>query len=231
MKLKIGKIDCFIPCRKKGDFINNLNFLELEGIKLVEHSIISAKKSNLFKNIYLVTNDIQSANELINKYPYTKLISVKNTSEPFYLMIKKINKKVIGMSKNICVLLPNYPFKSPQTINKIFVEYKKRKVNLMASAMKMNNFLYNDNLKFINAINFSKKIKKKKDIPALYKICGGIFFYNKNYQNLEMNKFMKKEIFILNEHESFGIYSLYDFIKASALFDIDNSILKKLINS
>ena len=46
-----------------------------------------------------------------------------------------------------------------------------------------------------------------------------------------MNKFMKKEIFILNEHESFGIYSLYDFIKASALFDIDNSILKKLINS
>lgn len=231
MKLKIGKIDCFIPCRKKGDFINNLNFLELEGIKLVEHSIISAKKSNLFKNIYLVTNDIHSANELINKYPYTKLISVKNTSEPFYLMIKKINKKVIGMSKNICVLLPNYPFKSPQTINKIFVEYKKRKVNLMASTMKMNNFLYNDNLKFINAINFSKKIKKKKDIPALYKISGGIFFYNQNYQNLEMNKFMKKEIFILNEHESFGIYSLYDFIKASALFDIDNSILKKLINS
>ena len=58
MKLKSGKIDCFIPCRKKGDFINNLNFLELEGIKLVEHSIISAKKSNLFKNIYLIYQNL-----------------------------------------------------------------------------------------------------------------------------------------------------------------------------
>ena len=27
MKLKNGDIDCFIPCRKKGDY--NLNFLEL----------------------------------------------------------------------------------------------------------------------------------------------------------------------------------------------------------
>ena len=57
MKLKNGNIDCFIPCRKKGDFINNLNFLELEGIKLVEHSIITAERTKLFKNIYLITND------------------------------------------------------------------------------------------------------------------------------------------------------------------------------
>jgi hypothetical protein len=46
-----------------------------------------------------------------------------------------------------------------------------------------------------------------------------------------MKRLLKKEIYLLNEHESFGIYSLYDFIKASSLFDIDSSILKKLISS
>tara|TARA_B100000767_G_C19697201_1_gene506732 strand:+ start:341 stop:1042 length:702 start_codon:yes stop_codon:yes gene_type:complete len=231
MKLKIGKIDCFIPCRKKGDFINNLNFLELEGIKLVEHSIIIAKKSNLFKNIYIVTNDKESANILVKKYSFLKFIIVKNTQEHFNLMIKKINQKIIDLSSDICVLLPNYPFKSVATIKNIFFEYKKRKTNLMISATAVNNFFYNNKSSFLKAINFSNNIKKRKDIPPLYKVAGGIFFYNKNFQNIKMNSFLKKEIYLLNEHESFGIYSLYDFIKASSLFDIDSSILKKLISS
>ena len=46
-----------------------------------------------------------------------------------------------------------------------------------------------------------------------------------------MKRLLKKEIYLLNEHESFGIYSLYDFIKASSLFDIDSSILNKLIKN
>ena len=56
--MKLKKVYyCFIPCRKKGDFINNLNFLELGGIKLVEHSILIAGRTKLFKNIYLITDD------------------------------------------------------------------------------------------------------------------------------------------------------------------------------
>ena len=50
-------IDCFIPCRKKGDFINNLNFLELEEKKLVEHSVIVAKESKIFRSIYLISDE------------------------------------------------------------------------------------------------------------------------------------------------------------------------------
>jgi len=41
---------------------------------------------------------------------------------------------------------------------------------------------------------------------------------------------MKKEnLFFINEHEAFGIYSLYDFITASSLVDIDQSILLKML--
>ena len=119
MKLKNGDIDCFIPCRKKGDFINNLNFLELGGIKLVEHSILIAGRTKLFKNIYLITDDKKAAQRLVLKYPYLKFILVKNTYDPFYLMIKKNTNKIKKLSENICVLLPNYPFKSQTTIKNL----------------------------------------------------------------------------------------------------------------
>lgn len=231
MKLKNGSLDCFIPCRKKGDFINNLNFLELEGLRLVEHSIISAKKTNLFKNIYLISNDKIAAKQLMVKYSYLKFIQVKNTQDPFYKMIKKNNNKIKNLSQSICVLLPNYPFKTAETIKKIYFEYKKRQINLIFSATKINNFFYTDEGKYIDCINYSSTARRKKDIKPLFKMGGGIFFYNKNNQDLQRKKFDKKEIFILDEHESFGIYSLYDFIKASNLFDIDRSILKKLIVS
>ncbi len=231
MKLKNGNIDCFIPCRKKGDFINNLNFLELEGIKLVEHSIITAVRTKLFKNIYLITDDEISSRKLIIKYPHLKLILVKNTHEPFYKMIKKNNNKIKDLSENICVLLPNYPFKSSSTVKRIYNEFIKKKLNLIFSITKLNNFFYKDKNDYIDCVNFSKIARIKKDIKPLYKMGGGIFFYKKKNQELKINKFKKKETYLLNEHESFGIYSLYDFIKASGLFDIDNSILKKMIKS
>ena len=79
---------------KKGDFINNLNFLELGGIKLVEHSILIAGRTKLFKNIYLITDDKKAAQRLVLKYPYLKFILVKNTYDPFYLMIKKNTNKI-----------------------------------------------------------------------------------------------------------------------------------------
>ena len=231
MKLKSGNIDCFIPCRKKGDFINNLNFLELEGIKLVEHSILAAKRTNLFKNIYLITNDKFSAEKLIIKYSFLKLIFVKNTQDPFYKMIKKNNHKIKNLSENICVLLPNYPFKSSSTIKKIYTEYKRKKLKLIISIAKISNFFYKDKNSYINCINYSKTARSKKDIKPLFKMGGGIFFYKKTNQNLQKKNFEKKETFLLDDHESFGIYSLYDFIKASNLFDIDKSILKKMIIS
>ena len=53
------------------------------------------------------------------------------------------------------------------------------------------------------------------------------FFYKKKISRFTKKKFKKIETYLLDEHESFGIYSLYDFIKASSLLDIDKSILKK----
>ena len=63
----VKKIDCFIPCRKNGDFLKNLNFLEIDDIKLVEHTIKTSISSKLFRNIYLLTNDKTSFDKLKKK--------------------------------------------------------------------------------------------------------------------------------------------------------------------
>ena len=223
-------MNCFIPCRKKGDEIENLNFLELEGKKLVEYSIITALKSNLFNKIFIISDDKESASQLLKTYPQIDFIYEKKTKKPFYEMLNELNKKQKILTDEICVLLPNFPFKSIKTIRKIYSIFVKKRLSFIASASKQNKFIYKKNREMITEINYSKKIKDKYKIPPLFYISGGVFFYKKENSILNFSKFKSKQLYLLNEHESFGIYSLYDFIKASSLFNIDQSIINKLLN-
>ena len=221
-------IDCFIPCRKKGDFINDLNFLELEEKKLVEHSIIVAKESKIFRSIYLISDEKKKC-ENIAKINNIKFIYTKNTKSSFFYMLRDILKKDKKYSEKICVLLPNYPFKNFKTIKKIFKIFKKNNLNFICSCSKQKSFFYKNNKNLITNINYDKNIKTKKNIDPIYKLAGGIFFYKSNVNRINFNNINKKNIYITNDHESHGIFSLYDFITASSLINIDNTILKKLM--
>jgi CMP-N-acetylneuraminic acid synthetase len=225
----VRKIDCFIPCRKNGDFLKNLNFLEIDQLKLVEHTINCSINSGLFRNIYILTNDKKSFLSLKKKYSILKLIYIKSNKLPFYEIINNLSKKKYFEKKiDICVLLPNYPFKSDLTIKKIYKKYKLNNLNFLTSAKKDNFFYYVKKRKKIESINFSTKIKSRKDIPPIYKLSGGIFLYNSDKKKLNLKQIHLKNIYFLNHHESFGIYSLYDIITASSLFNIDKSILLKM---
>ncbi len=227
----VKKIDCFIPCRKNGDFLKNLNFLEIDNIKLVEHTIKVSINSKLFRNIYLLTNDKTSFERLKKKYNTLKIVYTKITREPFYKIIEKLDSNTyFNEDIDICVLLPNYPFKTYQTIKKIYKTYKKNKVKFIATAKKEFFFYYSKKKNNYMSINFSSKIRSRKKIAPLYKLSGGIFFYNSNKKNLDLNKVNLKNLYFINDHEAFGIYSLYDFITANSLFDIDPSILIKMSN-
>ena len=229
MKLGNGKMNCFIPCRKTGDKINKLNFLELEGKKLVEYSILVAQQSNLFKKIFIISDDKTAAMELVEKYPEINFIFEKKTNKTFYKMLIDLNNKKNILTDTICVLLPNFPFKTPKSIKKMYSIYLKKDLSLITSAHKQNKFIYKKKKNIITEINYSEKIKDKNKIPPLFYLSGGIFFYNKKNSNLDFKKFNLDQLYFLNEHEAFGIYSLYDFIKASSLFNIDSSIINKLI--
>ena len=97
-------------------------------------------------------------------------------------------------------------------------------------AKKDNFFYYVKKKNKAVSLNFSPNIKSRKKIPPIYKLSGGIFIYNSEKTRLDFKRWDLKNFYFINNHESFGIYSLYDFITASSLFNIDNSILLKMSN-
>lgn len=228
MKSKTGrKVSCFIPCRKNGDFIKNLNFLEIDNCKLVEHTIKIAQQSKLFNNTYLLSNDKKAFFELKKKYNFLKLVYTKSSQEPFYKVLKKLIKyEYFNNDENICVLLPNYPFKSLRTLKIIYNIFNSTNSDMIASAKKEFFFYYEKKKNLYKGINYAQNIKLKNKIKPLIRLAGGIFFFSSLKTNFTDIK--KKNLHFINNHESFGIYSLYDFITAQGLFDIDTSILKKM---
>ena len=220
-------MNCFIPCRKKGDKIDNLNFLELDGKKLVEYSIIAAQETKLFKKIFIISDDKVNAKKLTKKYPGLEFIYAKKTNKGFDKMLSDLDFKKKILTHTVCVMLPNYPFKSVQSIKKMYSNYTKNNLSLLVSASKQNRPIYKKNKKIV--IRAVDKIKSKNLPTSFINLSGGIFFYKSKFLKLNFDRFNLDQLFLLNEHEALGIYSLYDFIKVSSLFNIDSSIINKLI--
>ena len=82
--------------------------------------------------------------ECLNEF--YKLVDIPNIveeKEPFYKIIDKLNKKkYFDEIIDICVLLPNYPFKSCETIQNVYNKYKKYNLNFMTTAKKEYFFYY-----------------------------------------------------------------------------------------
>ena len=223
-----GKNICIIPCRKYGDFINNLNFLKLGNLKIVEYSIKEALKTKIFKDIYLISDDIRSCEELSKTYNVKFIFSPNNKNTSYEDIIIKNKKKFLLKLDNACVLLPNYPFKNFKTIKKIFKYFKENNLNFCATIYKENKFIYFKKNKMLKSFNYSKKIFKRRFIKPFFSFSGGIFFY-KSFKKHNIDKLEVKNLVILNRYESFGINSLYDLILADSLVGIDTSILKTLL--
>jgi len=228
----VRKIDCFIPCRTNGDFIKNLNFLEINNIKLVEYTIISSLNSKLFRNIYLLTNKKFFFSNVKKKFKSLKFINTKSSKKPFYEVIRKLNNiKYFKEPIDICVLLPNYPFRTSKTIRKVYNKYRNYNLNFIATAKKDYHFYFKLNKSKYKYINYSKKINDRKSITPLCRYAGGIFIYNSRKIKTDFTKNLNiTNLFFLNNHESFGIHSLYDFVTASSLINIDDSILSEMSN-
>ena len=77
------------------------------------------------------------------------------------------------------------------------------------------------------------KISKKKNInqSKIYYISGGINFFKNKFDNYDdyTNDIKDKNFLMINHHEGFSIYTLYDLILASTINDIDYSIFTNLL--
>jgi CMP-N,N'-diacetyllegionaminic acid synthase len=131
------KILAIIPARKNSKRIKNKNKILLKKKKLIEHTFIVAKKSKLFTQILLTTDDKEII-KLSKKYnilaPWVRPKEISGDFTPSYKAIihaydwyKKNYEKIDG----IFVLQPTSPFRKIKTLAemiKIFVKNNKKSV-------------------------------------------------------------------------------------------------------
>lgn len=219
---------CVIPSRSQGDQINNLNFLYVGDKMLLELTIISAIKSSIFKKIYVIFDNRKHKDFFEKKYKIHGILSKKKNVD-FTKLVKKYKKKYFKLFSYICVLFPNSPFKNDITLKQMFNKLKKNKIDfLISGCLEKNKYYFKDK-------NLLKKVgtKRQENSKKLYFISGGINFFSKKFTDYEnYTKQMKeKNLFLLNNHEGFSIYTLYDLILASTINDIDYSIFKNLLKT
>ena len=223
---KKKSIACVIPSRSQGDQINNLNFLYVGEKMLLEFTIISALKSKIFQKVFVIFDNVKYKNFFEKKYNIVGIIDKKRNVD-FTKLVRKYKTKYFESFHDLSVLFPNAPFKNEKTIIKMYLEFKKKKLDFLISGCEIDNNHYFKNKNSYVPIS-NEKIKKES---KMFFISGGINFFRgnfKNYDNYTLN-INKKNLYLLNSHEGFSIYTLYDLILSSTINDIDYSIINNLL--
>ena len=223
---KNNSIVCIIPSRSQGDQVNNLNFLYVGEKMLLEFTIISALKSDIFQKVFVIFDNIKYKNFFEKKYNISGIIYKKKNVD-FTKLVREYKKKYFEHFNDLCVLFPNAPFKNEKKIFKMYREFKKKKLNFLISGCAI------DNNHYFKKNNFYLPIlkKKSKKRSKIFFISGVINFFRgnfNNYDNYTLNINIKN-LYLLNSHEGFSIYTLYDLILASTINDIDYSIINNLL--
>ena len=221
-----SSVVCVIPSRSQGDQINNLNFLHVGNKMLLEYSIISAIESKIFEKIYVIFDNIKHKNFFEKKYKIHGIVYTKRNVD-FTKLMKKYRKKHFDIYSYICVLFPNSPFKNQKTLRNMYLRMKKKNLNFLVSGcFEKNKHYFKNSKKYI-------KISKKKNIneSKIYYTAGGINFFKGKFSNYDdyTDNIKDKNFYLLNHHEGFSIYTLYDLILASTINDIDYSIFTNLL--
>ena len=147
---KKQSIVCVIPSRSQGDQINNLNFLYVGEKMLLEFTIISALKSKIFKKIFVIFDNPKYKNFFEKKYNISVIINKKRNVD-FTKLVRKYNKKYFNSFNELCVLLPNAPFKNDKTITKMYKRFKKNNLKFLVSGCEIdNNHYLEENYNFVS---------------------------------------------------------------------------------
>ena len=121
-----------IPARSKSVRVKNKNIKNLNGIPLIAHSIIEAKKSKCFSKI-IVVSDSEKYNQIGRLYGAENFgIRPKNISGPkspdqmwVKWILNKLEKKKIKFDA-FSILRPTNPFRTAKTIQRAIKEFLKK---------------------------------------------------------------------------------------------------------
>ena len=220
---------CIIPARKNSKGIKNKNFVKLNGIPLIEHSVNLAKKSKKIKEIYISTDskkiiDYFKKDKFV-KIPFIrpkKLAKDETKSIDVYLhMINFLEKK--KKVDELCVLLPTCPIRNFKLIDDAISIFYKNKPNFLISVVKSKPIEFQFRLNKKNYIkklkNIKSSVENRQKLNQIYSPNGSLYIFN--------TKALKKEkSFMTNKTYC---YEMNKYYSQDIDDQVDFSIVKKLI--
>lgn len=220
--IKINKkIYAFIPAKNNSKRLKKKNFLKLNKKKNYQRVIELCKKSRLFDNIILSSNDKECENFskknniLFDKRPISLIKKKSTVANVTNHLIKKFN---LNDTDIFCVIYPTAILLSLKTLKKSFNIFRKSRHNILMGVSQYN---YSP-LKALNYDNFSKnyyalfKNRVMDQTDKNYYFSNGTFYWGKVLTFKKEKSFYSKRL---------GIYE----VPQNEVADIDTIIDWKLL--
>ena len=223
------KILAIIPARKNSKRIKNKNKILLKNKKLIEHTFIVAKKSKLFTEILLTTDDKELI-KLSKKYsilaPWVRPKKISGDFSPSYNAVihaydwyEKNYEKVDG----VFILQPTSPFRTIKTLKEMIKIFKKSKKKSVINVSKCNEhpewMLRLKNKKILPYISKKNFPTRSQSLTKLYKINGLGYLINPSDLIKEKTLIPKNAIPCINKSkiESIDIDDMQDYLIAKKI--------------
>ena len=214
------RIAALIPAKKKSVRLKNKNFMLFKGIPIIEHTIKEAKKTKLFSEIAVSTDNkkIQNRLKTLNVKFHLRKKKLCNTKATLVEVIEEYLKNSKNKIDILCVLLATAPLRNFKDIKSVIKLLNKKNCNFSLAAtsynlpphqalkLKKNNFVYPLFKKIINERE-DKFGKLVVDNGSTYAFFVKDFLKQKNFfgKKLKVYVMPKKKSFDLNDKEDLDI--------------------------
>lgn len=210
IKKKIdGKLIALIPARKGSKSIKNKNLHKINGVPLINYTIVAAKKTKLINDIY-VSSDSE---EILNFSKKLKVLPIKrpkkysmDDSSANEVVKHFISNTKIKKNDTIIYLQPTSPFRNHIDINKSIKIFIKNKQKPLVSVKKNKDICVYKTMfikKYFLRTFFDEKkmtISRQKS-PISYEVNGAIYIF-------KVKDFQKKNIFPIDKSIPFIMYGI-----------------------
>ena len=206
-----------IPIRDNSKRLKKKNFLKIKKKRLFEIVLNTVKKTNLFDQIILSSN-----NKIVRKFCNDKNIIFDNRPNKLCgdnSTVAQVCKYIIQKYKlkknyNFCAIYPTAILLKKQTLKKSYQKFLRTKSDTLIGTSKLNYspFKAIEKKNLFYAPVFKTKIKKK--FHKNYFFSNGTFYWSKvNKFNIYKTFYAKKmSIFEVNEKEAFDLDTKEDWL-------------------
>ena len=190
------KFIALIPARKGSKSIKNKNLYKISGKPLLYYTILAAKKSKIFDQIF-VSSDSKEILDYSKKQNINTIIRPKKYSNDFSSandVVKHFINKNDKLKKDdiIVYLQPTSPFRNHIDIKKSIKLFIKNNLKSLVSVKKTDVCIYKTlfiNKKYLKPFFDEKKMTiSRQKVPISYEVNGAIYIF-------KVRNFLKKKRF------------------------------------